>query len=37
MRQKILAWSENDRKADVVYQCNMQLFPVSHSIKGVRQ
>ncbi len=34
-RQKILALSENDTEADRVYQCNMQLFPVSiDNIRG---
>jgi len=36
-RQKILAMSENDQEADTVYQCNMQLFPVSHKTKGGEQ
>lgn len=34
LRQKILAMSENDKEADIVYQCNMQLFPVSQKTKG---
>ncbi len=34
LRQKILAMSENDNEADTVYQCNTQLFPVSHKTKG---
>ena len=29
LRQKILTLSENDHDADRVYQCNVQLFPVS--------
>lgn len=29
LRQKVLALSENDIEADRVYQCNLQLFPVS--------
>jgi uncharacterized protein (TIGR02147 family) len=29
MRQRILELSENDPEADRVYQCNLQLFPVS--------
>jgi uncharacterized protein (TIGR02147 family) len=37
LRQKILAMSENDTEADTVYQCNMQLFPVSHKCKGAHQ
>jgi uncharacterized protein (TIGR02147 family) len=35
LRKKILAMSENDREADTVYQCNMQLFPISRKTKGV--
>lgn len=34
LRQKILAMSENDQEADTVYQCNMQLFPISRKTKG---
>jgi|WetSurMetagenome_2_1015567.scaffolds.fasta_scaffold66669_2 uncharacterized protein (TIGR02147 family) len=37
LRQKILALSENDGEADTVYQCNMQLFPISQKTKGVEQ
>jgi uncharacterized protein (TIGR02147 family) len=37
LRQKILAMSENDKEADTVYQCNMQLFPISQKTKGVVQ
>jgi uncharacterized protein (TIGR02147 family) len=37
LRQKILAMSENDREADTVYQCNMQLFPISRKTKGVER
>ena len=37
LRQKILAMSENDKEADAVYQCNMQLFPVSKKCKGAQQ
>jgi uncharacterized protein (TIGR02147 family) len=33
LRQKILAMSENDQDADRVYQCNLQLFPVSQNCK----
>ena len=33
MRQKILTLSENDSDADRVYQCNIQLFPVSQKVK----
>lgn len=29
LRQKVLTLSENDTDADRVYQCNIQLFPVS--------
>jgi uncharacterized protein (TIGR02147 family) len=35
LRQKILAMSENDTEADTVYQCNMQLFPISQKTTGV--
>jgi uncharacterized protein (TIGR02147 family) len=34
LRQRILAMSENDHEADIVYQCNMQLFPISHKTQG---
>jgi uncharacterized protein (TIGR02147 family) len=37
LRQKILAMSENDKEADMVYQCNMQLFPITHKAKGAKQ
>jgi uncharacterized protein (TIGR02147 family) len=37
LRQKILALSENDKEADTVYQCNMQLFPISHTTKGEKK
>jgi uncharacterized protein (TIGR02147 family) len=37
LRQKILAMSENDKEADTVYQCNMQLFPISHKPKGAER
>jgi uncharacterized protein (TIGR02147 family) len=37
LRQKILAMSENDIEADTVYQCNMQLFPVTHKARGVEK
>jgi uncharacterized protein (TIGR02147 family) len=37
LRQKILAMSEHDEEADTVYQCNMQLFPISQKTKGVEQ
>jgi len=37
LRQKILAMSESDQEADTVYQCNMQLFPISHKTKGVER
>ncbi|MBN1759446.1 MAG: TIGR02147 family protein [Chitinispirillaceae bacterium] len=33
LRQKILTLSENDTDADRVYQCNIQLFPVSQKVK----
>ncbi len=29
LRQKLLALSEQDKKTDIVYQCNIQLFPLS--------
>ncbi len=32
LRKKILAYSEEDRKSDRVYQCNIQLFPLSKKI-----
>jgi uncharacterized protein (TIGR02147 family) len=37
LRQRILAMSENDHEADIVYQCNLQLFPISHKTKGERK
>ncbi len=32
LRKKILAFSEEDRNSDRVYQCNIQLFPLSNRI-----
>jgi uncharacterized protein (TIGR02147 family) len=37
LRQRILAMSENDHEADIVYQCNMQLFPISLKTRGERK
>jgi uncharacterized protein (TIGR02147 family) len=37
LRQKILALSDNDPKANAIYQCNLQVFPVSREIKGEAQ
>ena len=37
LRQKILAMSENDSAANTVYQCNMQLFPISHKTREAKQ
>ena len=34
MRRKLAALSENDTGRDKVYQCNVQLFPLSRSIRS---
>jgi uncharacterized protein (TIGR02147 family) len=34
LRKKILTFSDSDSNADTLYQCNMQLFPISQKNKG---
>ena len=34
LRKKLLELSESDKKRDIVYQCNIQLFPTTRSYNG---
>jgi uncharacterized protein (TIGR02147 family) len=36
LRRKLSALSENDLGRDKVYQCNVQLFPLSRSIQATK-
>ena len=35
VRKKILAISQKDTKRNRIYQCSLQLFPLSHSVKQI--
>jgi uncharacterized protein (TIGR02147 family) len=33
LRKKLLVLSDNDSKCDRIYQCNVQLFPLTHKVR----